>query len=191
MLRRFYAMLRRPSKYSLGALLIGGILFGVFALASFNYIVGYTNSLEFCIACHEMRDTVYQEYKTSVHYKNESGVRAVCADCHVPHDWWFSTVWRKVKASNELIHKALGTIDTPEKFEAHRMELAEHVWKTMKERNSRECRNCHSFEAMDFKEQDKHAARKMQQGWKEGKTCIDCHQGIAHHLPKGYKKPKP
>jgi nitrate/TMAO reductase-like tetraheme cytochrome c subunit len=20
-----------------------------------------------------------------------------------------------------------------------------------------------------------------------GKTCIDCHKGIAHHLPKGYE----
>ncbi len=190
MFRRLIGALRRPSKYSLGALLIGGIGFGVAALASFNYIVDYTNSLEFCISCHEMRDTVYQEYMKSDHYQNESGVRAICSDCHVPHTSWFATTWRKFKASNELIHKVLGTVDTPAKFEAHRLELAQHVWKTMKETNSQTCRKCHSFEAMDFHAQDKRAARKMEQGWKEGKTCIDCHRGVVHHLPKGYEKPK-
>jgi cytochrome c-type protein NapC len=25
---------------------------------------------------------------------------------------------------------------------------------------------------------------------KEGKTCIDCHKGIAHSLPKEYKDPE-
>jgi cytochrome c-type protein NapC len=23
----------------------------------------------------------------------------------------------------------------------------------------------------------------------EGKSCIDCHKGIAHHLPKEYEEP--
>jgi len=48
---------------------------------------------------------------------------------------------RKIQASNELWHKMLGTIDTPEKFEAKRLELARSVWATMKKTDSRECRN--------------------------------------------------
>jgi trimethylamine-N-oxide reductase cytochrome c-type subunit TorC len=130
-----------------------------------------------------MRDTVYQEYKTSIHYKNPVGVRAVCADCHVPKDWTHKIV-RKVQASNELWHKIVGTIDTPEKFQAARASLAKDVWKTMKDSDSRECRNCHSYEAMDFEHQ-KNAddAKRMKKGLEDGQTCIDCHKGIAHKLP--------
>jgi len=77
----------------------------------------------------------------------------------------------------------MGTIDTPEKFEAHRLTMAKRVWKTMKETDSRECRNCHRFDFMDMEEQDKTARKKHLRSIDEGKTCIDCHQGIAHELP--------
>ena len=166
--------------------LFPGVLLGILLLGGFNFAVSSTNSVEFCISCHEMEDTVYQEYKESLHYKNASGVRASCADCHVPEDWT-GTLTRKVKATTELYHKMMGTVDTPEKFEAKRLELAERVWKSMKERDSVECRNCHSYESMDFDEQDRYAARKMKKGLKEGKTCIDCHKGVAHKLPEGYE----
>jgi nitrate/TMAO reductase-like tetraheme cytochrome c subunit len=73
----------------------------------------YTNTLEICISCHEMRDTVYVEHKESIHYRNPSGVRAICSDCHVPKDWTVKLI-RKIKATNELYHKLLGTIDTKE-----------------------------------------------------------------------------
>ncbi|MDT8326867.1 MAG: NapC/NirT family cytochrome c [Roseovarius sp.] len=163
---------------------IGGIIFW----GGFHTAMEATNTLEFCVSCHEMRDTVYEEYKTSVHYKNASGVRAVCSDCHVPHAWGPKVV-RKIQATNEVWHTLRGTINTPEKFEAKRAELAAHVWQVMKETDSRECRNCHSFEAMDFTKQSRRAVEKMevvaQTGHSpEGSTCIDCHKGIAHKLPK-------
>ena len=146
-----------------------------------------TNTLEFCISCHEMRDTVYEEYKTSIHYKNASGVRAICSDCHVPHAWGPKVV-RKIQASNELLHKAIGSINTPEKFEAKRAVLAGHVWEAMQKTDSRECRNCHSFDAMDFTHQRARSREKMEPvamgtDLSQGKTCIDCHKGIAHKLP--------
>jgi len=188
-LSRFWRILRSPSKFSLGVLLLTGTLCGILLLGGFNYYISSTNTLEFCTSCHEM-DTVFEEYKTTVHYKNASGVRAICTDCHVPHDSWTATVARKIKGTNELFHKIIGTISTKEKFEAHRLELAQNVWKEMEERDSRECRNCHSYATMDFNEQDRFAARAMQRGIEEGKTCIDCHKGIAHDLPKGYKEPK-
>ena len=77
-----------------------------------------------------MRDTVYVEHKESIHYRNPSGVRAICSDCHVPKDWTAKLI-RKIKATNELYHKLLGTIDTKEKFEQHRLEMAEPVWAEM------------------------------------------------------------
>jgi nitrate/TMAO reductase-like tetraheme cytochrome c subunit len=50
--------------------------------------------------------------------------------------------------------------------------------------DSRECRNCHSYHAMDFENQSRRAREKMREGIEEGKTCIECHKGIAHKLPK-------
>ena len=175
------------SRFGWGLILIVGGLGGVIFLAGFNTFMEYSNTLEFCVSCHEMDQLVYQEYKKTVHYKNPSGVRVICSDCHVPKEWTAKMV-RKIKATNELFHKALGTINTPEKFEAKRMELAENVWKSMKQTDSRECRNCHDEAAMDFKQQNRRAAKKMQEGIEEGKTCIDCHKGIAHKLPDDYEK---
>lgn len=182
--RRLWTRLSTPATtWSLGALLLVGGLGGIVFWGGLNTAMEQTNTLEFCVSCHVMRDTVYEEYKQSVHYKNASGVRAICSDCHVPKDWTHK-VARKIKASGEVYHWLAGTIDTPEKFAAHRPVMAERVWKQMKATDSRECRNCHSFEAMDFHKQSQRAAEKMEEAAAKGQdTCIDCHKGIAHKLP--------
>jgi nitrate/TMAO reductase-like tetraheme cytochrome c subunit len=95
-------------------------------------------------------------------------------------------VVRKVGATNELFHNVIGSIDTPEKFAAKRLQLAEHVWKAMKETDSRECKNCHANEFMKLDSQGKLSQRKHARAIKEGLTCIDCHRGIAHTLPKNF-----
>ncbi|WP_457674187.1 NapC/NirT family cytochrome c [Thiolapillus sp.] len=164
---------------------LGLIVLGVILWGGFNTAMEATNTLTFCISCHEMHDNVYQEYKTSVHFSNPSGVQAACPDCHVPREW-IPKIIRKIQASNEVYHWLVGTIDTREKFEARRPRLAKHVWKVMKETDSRECRNCHNFRVMDLKGQARFAARIHKDAMEEGKTCIDCHKGIAHHLPQTY-----
>lgn len=174
--------LKKPSTASLGGLLFVGFIAGIIFWGGFNTAMEATNTEAFCISCHEMKDNVYREYQETIHYSNRSGVRATCPDCHVPKPWVYKVI-RKIQASNELFHKVMGTIDTQEKFEAHRLELARHVWKTMKETDSRECRNCHDYESMDYTKQQRRAVPQHIEGFDEGKTCIDCHKGIAHHLP--------
>jgi nitrate/TMAO reductase-like tetraheme cytochrome c subunit len=187
-LTRVRDLLFRPSSLSLVAVVAIGMFSGLVFWGAFNTGMEATNALGFCTTCHEMRDTVFQEYKQTVHYTNRSGVRAICSDCHVPKDWTHKFV-RKVQASQELYSKFVsGSIDTPEKFETRRMELAQHVWATMKASDSRECRNCHSWEAMNHAKQSPRARTQMEKGQKEGKTCIDCHKGIAHLLPKEYNE---
>jgi len=187
-LGRLREYLFRPSSLSLAVVVAIGMVSGVFLWGSFNAGMEETNRMEFCTACHEMRDTVFQEYKETIHYRNRSGVRATCPDCHVPRDWGHKFL-RKVQASQELYGKFITrSIDTPEKFEAKRMELAQHVWTAMKDSDSRECRNCHSWDAMDPKKQHPRGRKKMEQAQKEGKTCIDCHKGVAHLLPKEFKE---
>ena len=186
---RWWAALRKPSvKYSLITLLTLGFFGGIIAWGAFNTGMEATNKLEFCVGCHEMKDNVYAEYKYTIHYSNRSGVRAVCSDCHVPKDWTHKII-RKVQASKEVFGKITGVIDTKEKFEAHRLAMAEREWARMKATDSIECRNCHSFDAMNPEIQKKGPYKKHQEAKAEGKSCIDCHKGIAHKLPKGYKDP--
>jgi len=185
----WWATLRRPSaKYSLLGLLVTGFFAGIIFWGGFNTGMEATNTLEFCVGCHEMRDTVYKEYQYTIHYSNRTGVRAICSDCHVPKDWTHKIV-RKVGASYEIWGKITGKIDTKEKFEANRLAMATREWERMKARDSIECRNCHSFEAMNPDIQKQTPYKKHMEAKAAGKSCIDCHQGIAHKLPKGYKKP--
>ena len=179
------ARLRRPSaKYSLGGLLSIGMLLGVLFWGGFNTAMEATNTETFCISCHEMKDNVYMEYKETIHYNNRTGVRATCPDCHVPKDWTHKMI-RKVQASREVWGKLTGTIDTREKFEAKRLKLARSEWARMKASDSRECRNCHSFESMNSEAQKQRARKQHEMAIEDNLTCIDCHKGIAHHKPEG------
>ncbi|MES9956775.1 MAG: NapC/NirT family cytochrome c [Sedimenticola sp.] len=166
----------------LGATVGSALLFfivGIIFWGGFNTAMEATNTLEFCISCHEMEENVYQEYKPTIHYSNRTGVRATCSDCHVPDPWVHKMV-RKIQASNEILHKILGTVNTPEKFDAHRLTMAKRVWKTMKQTDSRECRNCHNFESMNPEFQKPRARKQHLNAFETGQTCIDCHKGIAH-----------
>jgi len=185
--RRWYAFRNRLGKRCRGfcagiSIFLAGIIFW----GGFNMALEVTNTEEFCISCHEMRDNVYPDYAKTAHYKNRTGVRATCPDCHVPRPW-VPKVVRKITASNELLHKLIGTVDTKEKFEAHRLALAQSVWREMAATDSRECRNCHSFMYMDLDKQEPSVQKSHNAGIarESGKTCIDCHKGIAHVLPKG------
>lgn len=172
--------LRRPSlKYSLLTLLLVGGVGGVIAWGGFNTAMEATNTMAFCTSCHEMRDNVYKEYTSTIHFQNRSGVSAACSDCHVPRDWVHKFI-RKIEASNELFHHFIGTIDTPEKFEKKRLTLAKNVWASMKATDSRECRNCHVLESMNPEFQRPRARKQHLEAMKAGNTCIDCHKGIAH-----------
>ncbi len=184
-LKNLWKTLKRPSgKYSMGALVVAGVVGGILFWGGFNWAMEATNTETFCITCHEMEVNVYREYKNTIHYNNRTGVRATCPDCHVPKEWGHKVI-RKIRASNELYHHLLGTIDTREKFEAKRLTLAKNVWREMKRTDSRECRNCHSFDYMDLQMQESRSRNRHDDALNEGKTCIDCHKGVAHELPEG------
>ena len=155
-------------------LLALAMMFGIIVWGGFNTVMELTNTTEFCISCHEMEENVYKEYVGTIHDANRSGVRAGCPDCHVPKPW-IHKIARKIQASNEVYHMILGTIDTPEKFDAKRLQLATNVWRAMKATDSRECRNCHNFETMDPSKQKPRARKQHANAMSQGNTCIDCH----------------
>jgi cytochrome c-type protein NapC len=183
-LKLVWKVLRRPSvHYSLGFLTLGGFIAGVIFWGGFNTALELSNSEQFCISCHEMENNVYKELQSTIHFTNRSGVRATCPDCHVPHNWT-DKIARKMQASKEVWGTIFGTINTREKFEGKRRELAEHEWKRLKANDSLECRNCHNFDYMDFTRQSTRASQMHSTSLASGeKTCIDCHKGIAHELP--------
>jgi len=192
LLKRYWGTINRPSvHFSLGFLTIGGFIAGVIFWGSFNTALEAANTEAFCTGCHEMRNNVYQELQSTIHFSNRSGVRAKCSDCHVPHDWT-NKIARKMQASKEVWGKIFGTIDTREKFEENRLRLAQHEWERLKSNNSLECRNCHNYDSMDFTRQSPRA-QAMHSKFLESKekTCIDCHKGIAHRLPDLHGAPLP
>jgi nitrate/TMAO reductase-like tetraheme cytochrome c subunit len=95
---------------------------------------------------------------------------------------------RKIKAVGEIYHHLKGTIDTPEKYDEHRMWMASKTWAFMNARDSRECRNCHVESRWNLELQSEKAQQYHVGPLAKGKTCIDCHKGIAHKLPPGIRE---
>lgn len=173
------------SRVTLGAgVLLVTVLIGGVLLAGGAAGLAWTNTQEFCTGCHEMRDNVGAEFKGSIHDVNRSGVRAVCSDCHVPREP-LPMLKRKFAATFELWGHFTGKIDTKEKFEKQRYQLAKNVWTTMVRNDSHECRNCHKADSMSSELQSEKARARHAKARAEGTTCIMCHFGIAHKEPDG------
>jgi nitrate/TMAO reductase-like tetraheme cytochrome c subunit len=177
-----FGFLKRQPQCSIGRMLVVGILGGIMIWGGLNMGMEYTNRSDFCMSCHEMT-IPFEELKKTVHYKNRSGTTVQCADCHVassktPTDYIFKS-FQKLMAARDVIGHIKGTLDTPEKYEAHRLAMAERVWERMKDRDSKECRNCHDFKTMDpakQKDQVGDQTRRRDRRWQD-----------LHRLPQGHR----
>lgn len=190
-------VVNRERKLPVWLIFLGGLIVGVIGFGSFHFLGmnGYTNTLEMCISCHEM-EGVYKEYQRSVHYKNRSGVRVICSNCHAPHDKAFGDYVDKFLdkvfvGGRHLFHHLIGTYPDAESFEKSRYRLAQIVLKEMRADDSKACRHCHTYEAMQFADQQRSAASKHERMMQDNsKTCIDCHSGIVHEEPEEPAKSK-
>lgn len=160
-----------------------GIIIGSALFITTKITFDKTSETEFCISCHSM-DSAYQDYKKSIHYSNKHGVSAECSDCHIPQQTMEYLV-TKIRASKDIYHEFIsGKIDTAEKYDSHKLAMAKTVWSQMEANDSATCRSCHDFDRM-IPEQQKSEAVIAHAGAKNNnQTCIDCHKGIAHSLPK-------
>src|SRR5690606_3626224 len=71
MVVRWWRVLGSPSRhFSLGLLVIGGFIGGILFWGGFNTALEATNTETFCVSCHEMRDNVFAELKSTIHYSN-------------------------------------------------------------------------------------------------------------------------
>lgn len=162
-------------------LMLLGLVIGLLLVAGGVTVMHKTSDTAFCVSCHSMERPL-AEYQGSVHFENHAGIRAECADCHVPTAP-VPYLLTKIAAVKDIYGEITGKIDTEEKYDAHKLAMAESVWKTMKANDSATCRSCHSFEAMDILAQRPEARKAHPVAIKENQTCIDCHRGVAHILP--------
>jgi cytochrome c-type protein NapC len=177
---------RRPQRWFLLGIPAGGLLAFIIGVGFTGGFIGTLKIAEtdaFCTSCHEMRQP-YQELQRSVHYSNVLGIQASCGNCHVPPAF-LPGLWRHIQAYAEVWGHLRGELNTPAKYEANRLQLAQKIWSELKSNDSAECRSCHTASAMNFAKQPPMAASSHQSMAKDGMTCIDCHQGVAHTLPQG------
>ncbi|MCX2982525.1 hypothetical protein EYC98_16810 [Halieaceae bacterium IMCC14734] len=179
-LQRLKEFLLRPSaRFSVLALLVTGLVAGVFAVVTFETALHATSTEEFCTSCHEMADNAGMMLVGTTHFENKSGVRPTCSDCHVPQEFVPKMI-RKVEAAREVWGSITGVIDTPEKYAAHAPVMKAREIARLKANDSQECRNCHDVEKMLWSAQTAKAQQYHRQGNEEGKTCVDCHAGLTH-----------
>ena len=188
---RWRRFLTKPAvTISAGLLILGGILLGGIFKTGFDVALDITSSNAFCTSCHAMEANALAEMQDTIHVSNRTGTVAQCADCHVPQNT-VGKIVRKVEGLRELYATVTGKIDTPEKYEAHRQAMAEKVWADMRANDSENCRSCHVNFEQNLSEQYEWAKRQHTLSIERGQTCIDCHQGIAHELPKTKLLKKP
>ena len=167
--------------------------FIIFAVAAFavsflviksgEEILHETSTTEFCVSCHSM-EIPAEEFESTAHFSNSFGVRVECKDCHINEYDMIDYVKAKLGGAKDIWYELTGEIDTPEKYEEHRLEMAQAVWATMEANNSATCKHCHSYDSMNWDEMSVSAKTAMMPAAKKDQGCIDCHKGIAHHLPK-------
>jgi nitrate/TMAO reductase-like tetraheme cytochrome c subunit len=175
--QRIKESLRRRSPLVLVAI---GIVVGGVAMIGFDRTLHYTSTNEFCMYCHA--DNAGKEWKQSIHHQNRQGVVVDCSHCHIPQEF-IPKMTIKILAVADVWGHIQGRIDTPEKYEALRLEMAETVWARMKANDSSECRTCHQPEAMT--NPDKPLMRPLHvNAQKDGKICTECHDGVAHKAPE-------
>ncbi len=179
----FSKILKPSAKLSIFFLVSFGVFVGVGSVIGFEVGMGLTNTESFCTGCHLQPGATAETYHTSTHFKNKTGVRPGCSDCHVPVEFG-NKMWRKILASRELWSYFSDELDTTEQYYSKVKHMRDKEIARLKANDSQECRNCHEvsqmvFELQTAKAQEFHAAMKN-----EGKTCIDCHQGLTHMSPE-------
>ena len=161
------------------SLLAVGLVIGVAGVLTFDATMHATSTEAFCTSCHEMEINPFAQVKKTAHHSNKAGIAATCSDCHVPKEFVPKMI-RKIEASREVWGTLMGVIDTPEKYRAHAPKMKAREIARLQANDSQECRNCHQVDRMLLAAQTAKAQEYHQAMLSNGKTCIDCHSGIAH-----------
>nr|AAD13672.1 DorC [Rhodobacter capsulatus] len=172
--------MRRPStRWGLGTLVLGGAFVGALGWNGFHYAVEQTTTTKFCLSCHSMQGQLRRIQDQPSNYVNPMGVRAECADCHVPKSGWRAFTGPSA-GRRRSVGEITGKVDTPDKIRGAPARNGRNRLGRHEGEDSVGCRSCHSNTmSMDLRPSNQpDAAMQMHQAMKDGGTCIDCHKGI-------------
>lgn len=161
----------RPSKKQIAVISLTTAIFLIGAYWVTMWSFHYSSSTQFCTSCHEMVEP-YNQYKASIHYKNDSGVIAECADCHLPPGA-FSKWYAKISQ---------GVNDTIKHVLLNPEDIDHEKWKavSMKKIRSEACLKCHkNLLPPDLPRGGLIAHRAFLKG-EIKPTCLQCHENLVH-----------
>lgn len=182
MIRRIGQWLRSLNVFvAMGCAALSGAVIASVFWGGFTVATAAMHSDAFCLSCHEMSYPA-AEYEHSAHFMNAAGVRAGCGDCHVPTGFIPLSLHMVASLRNIWGHLT-GVIDTPAKFEAHRLAMARSTWAEMEADGASGCRTCHSYQAMNFSAMSAGSAAAMHPAVAANVNCVTCHRGFVHRLP--------
>lgn len=164
-----------------GILVLGGFL-GALATIAVDEGNKFTSTEAFCVSCHSMGAYVADErtYQTAPHQNSSSGIRAVCADCHLPDSNIVSETWAHASAGvKDVIAQIVNDYENPAVWNAERARMAFAVRDRMKANDSAVCRNCHDDALIAPVSAKGRLAHEEIVKTKE-KTCIQCHFNLVH-----------
>lgn len=160
------------------------ILIIIVAFVSFfggNYLVTKTSDDKFCVSCHEWMDPMTNAYHNSNHGGNSSlGVKAKCAECHLPHDdskiaYMFKKAANGISEVTYMLFHDAKSMD----WEKNRQRRDEYVFDSG-------CLNCHTNIGKEPSKSQN--VKQMHAKWLEFKdskgseklSCVSCHKNVGH-----------
>ncbi|MEN8259220.1 MAG: NapC/NirT family cytochrome c [Pseudomonadota bacterium] len=158
-----------------------GVLVGIFSIYALEKTDQWTSTDAFCgTGCHAMEAHVANEpaYLTSIHRTTATGIRAGCADCHIP-EGLIAATWTHITAGIRDSYSALmHDFSTREAWNARRNAMAFRVRDWMLANDSETCRACHQREALNPRRA--RGKRQHELAERQGVTCIGCHFDLVH-----------
>jgi len=139
--------------------------------------------MPFCTSCHEMNEP-FQEYRHGMHYSNVLGIQASCGKLPRPPRLVPGLI-RHIQASREVWGHLIFELSTACKYEAHRLELAQKVWKDLKEHDSAECRSCHTASAMAFAKHLRRRRMSINRWRRTARLALIANKGVCAHAFPG------
>ena len=176
------------SRHALGTLVFVGIVLGAVGVVGFNVSMKATNANDFCLSCHELAENAGKEFegtpaphqldRQAGHLRRlprASRVRAEdvakdpCCRRDLPPSEGNHRHAREVRRAPHVDGvEDLGLHERERLARVPQLPRAKYAWK---------------LELQSEKAQEYHSGALA-----KGKTCIDCHKGLAHKLPPGIRE---
>ncbi len=133
-----------------------------------------TGGKEFCTVCHTMQP-MGAAYEADIHGgANNSGVKAKCVDCHLPHDNPFVYLYGKASIGfHDVWAQMTYDLDAID-WQAKREHREDFVYDSG-------CTHCHSnLEKATLADSKAFVAHKPYFLGKTEKSCVSCHTAVGH-----------